>query len=60
VRIKSKNLGSTNEWKAIPKEIQECINKGHTGVRTYSGKAGRTIHLCPKCKISFTSDKEQL
>lgn len=51
-----KNLGSAENWKGIPKELQECMEKGHTGERDYLGKKGTTIHTCPKCKITYKSE----
>lgn len=51
-----KNLGYANKWKGIPKELQECMEKGHTGEKSYPGKKGITIHICPKCKISYKTE----
>ena len=54
--IKFKNLGTAENWKGIPKELQECMEKGHGGEKDYIGKKGTTVHTCPKCKIRYTSE----
>jgi hypothetical protein len=41
--VRIKNLGSANKWKGIPKELQDCMDKGHIGHKSYAGKKSKNF-----------------